>query len=81
MAPNSAPKRTAHPMFTSMVDVIRTAAAAEQRAGFVAEAQAARAEAIKSGCGYAATEVHAYLAARAQGKSVAKPKAKSWRST
>ncbi|HWY23836.1 MAG TPA: hypothetical protein VNX47_02890 [Nevskia sp.] len=64
-----------------MVDAIRTAAAAaQQRAEFVAEAQAARAETIKSGRGYAATEVHAYLAARAQRKNVAKPKAKSWRS-
>lgn len=64
-----------------MVDAIRAAAtAAEQRAEFVAEAQAARAEAIKSGRGYAATEVHAYLSARAQRKNVAKPKAKSWRS-
>ena len=64
-----------------MVEAIRTAAAAaEQRAEFVAEAQAARTEAIESGHGYAAAEVHAYLLARAQRKTVAKPKPRSWRS-
>lgn len=63
-----------------MVEAIRTAAtAAEKRARFVADALASREEAVESGTGYAADEVHAYLRARAQGKPAAKPRAKSWR--
>jgi predicted transcriptional regulator len=63
-----------------MVDAIRLAAtAAEKRAAFVSEAVAAKAEMIKSGKGYAAADVHAYIRSRAKGKTVAKPKAKSWR--
>lgn len=64
-----------------MVDAIRLAAtAAEKREAFVAQAQAAHSEALGSGKGYVAAEVHAYARARARGKTVAKPKAKSWRS-
>ncbi|MCH9826249.1 MAG: hypothetical protein K0U79_00755 [Gammaproteobacteria bacterium] len=63
-----------------MVDAIRTAATnAERRAQFVADAVASRKEAVKSGKGYAADEVHAYLRAQAQGKSASKLKAKTWR--
>lgn len=63
-----------------MVDAIRAAAvAAEKRAGFVADAMASRDEAVKSGKGFSASEVHAYLRGRAQGKASPKPKAKSWR--
>lgn len=63
-----------------MVDAIRAAAMnAERRAGFVADAIASRNEAVKSGKGYAAEDVHAYLRARAQGKAAPKPRAKSWR--
>jgi uncharacterized protein (DUF1778 family) len=63
-----------------MVDAIRaTAMAAQKRAIFVADATAARTETLLAGKGYAAQEVHAYIKARAQGKSAAKPKAKSWR--
>ena len=63
-----------------MVDAIRVAAvAAEKRAAFVADAFASRAEAIESGQGYSAAEVHAYISARASGKTVNKPRAKSWR--
>lgn len=63
-----------------MVEAIRVAAAnAERRAGFVADAVASRKEAVKSGKGYAASEVHAYLRARVQGKSAQKPRAKAWR--
>ena len=57
----------------------RAATAGEQRAGFVAEAQAAREQTVKSGKGYDADEVHAYLKARITGKKSTKPKAKSWR--
>lgn len=63
-----------------MVDAIRVAAvAAEKRAAFVADALASRAEAIESGQGYSAAEVHAYIAARTGAETVGKPKAKSWR--
>ena len=63
-----------------MVDAIRAAAhAAELRAAFVAEAVEARDEAMKTGLGYDAAEVHAYVRARIQGEKAAKPKAKSWR--
>lgn len=62
-----------------MVQAIeQAAAAAEQRAGFVAEAQAAREQMLRTGKGYDASEVHAYLKARIAGKKTAKPKAKSW---
>ena len=55
------------------------ASAAEQRARFVAEAQAARKAALKSGEGYAADAVHAYMRARAAGKPARPPKAVPWR--
>lgn len=57
----------------------QAAAAAEHRAGFLAEAQSARKSMLKTGKGYAADEVHAYIQARIAGKKPAKPKAKSWR--
>lgn len=63
-----------------MVNAIDQAAtAAEQRASFLADAQAARKSMIDSGKGYDADEVHAYLKARVAGKKAATPKAKSWR--
>lgn len=63
-----------------MVNAIRAAATnAERRAQFVADAIASREEAVESGKGYAAEEVHAYLRDRVQGKSTRKPRAKSWR--
>lgn len=63
-----------------MVDAIRAAAvAAEKRAVFVSDAVASRTEIRKSGKGYSAAEVHAYVQARARGRVVPKPKAKSWR--
>lgn len=62
-----------------MVDAIRIAAvAAEKRANFVADAMASRDEAITSGKGFSAADVHAYLRGRAQGKKLPKPKARSW---
>jgi predicted transcriptional regulator len=64
-----------------MVEAIRSAAtAAERRAEFVSQAVSARKSMKKSGTGYRATEVHAYLRARARGESAPKPKAKPWRS-
>ena len=63
-----------------MVNAIDSAAtAAEQRAGFLAEATAARAEMLTTGKGYEADQVHAYLQARIAGKKSPKPRAKSWR--
>jgi hypothetical protein len=50
-----------------------------QRAEYVSDAVASRAETFKSGMGYPAAEVHAYIRKRAQGKSVSKPKAKHWK--
>lgn len=62
-----------------MVDAIEQAAtAAERRASFVSEAQAAREQMLKTGKGYDAGEVHAYLKARIAGNKPAKPKARSW---
>ena len=62
-----------------MVDAIDQAAtAAERRASFVSEAQAAREQMLKTGKGYDASEVHAYLKARIAGNQSAKPKARSW---
>lgn len=62
-----------------MVQAIEQAAsAAEQRASFVNEAQAAREQILKTGKGYDAGEVHAYLKARIAGSTPERPKAKSW---
>lgn len=67
-----------------MVDAIRKAtAAAEKHADFVLQAKAARKKMLKSGTGYDADEVHAYLrqrvAASTTPSEIVKPKAKSWR--
>lgn len=63
-----------------MVDAIRAAAvAAQKRAVFVAAAIESRNEAMESGKGFVAEEVHAWILSRAQGKAASKPKAKSWR--
>ena len=63
-----------------MVDAIRMATlAAEQRARFVAEAKVARKAMLKSGTGYDADVVHAYLRQRATGKTATAPKVQSWR--
>jgi predicted transcriptional regulator len=64
-----------------MVEAIRTAAtAAERRAAFVADALEAEADFLRTGKGYDAAEVHRYIRLRAQGKEVARPKAKTCRS-
>jgi len=63
-----------------MVNAIEQAATrAELRASFLADAQLARAEMLKTGKGYDADAVHAYLQARVAGKKPAKPKAGPWR--
>jgi len=53
----------------------------KQRAGFVAEAQAAREQMLKTGKGYDATEVHAWLKARIVGNKLVKPKIGPWQSS
>ena len=67
---------TPHPF---MDDAIPAAAiATEKRVAFVSDAVASRAEALKSGEGYIAAEVHVYIQGRAHGKAVSRPKATSW---
>ena len=68
---------TPHAFLVGAID--QAAAAAEQRAAFVAEAEAAQQAMRESGKGYAADEVHAYLMNRAAGKKTVRPKATSWR--
>jgi predicted transcriptional regulator len=51
----------------------------EQRRAFIGEALDARAEALETGRGYAAEEVHRYITARARGEQAARPKARAWR--
>ena len=53
----------------------RAVTTAERRAGFVAEAQATREQMLKTGKGYDAAEVHAWLKTRIAGGKAAKPKA------
>lgn len=60
--------------------IAQAATAAEHRARFVAEAEAARKAMIKSGKGYDSDAVHAYLRSRVLGKKSTRPKATSWRS-
>ena len=63
-----------------MVEAIRAAATSEKlRAELIASAVAARDEAIESGKGFDARDVHAYARARIAGKPATKPQAKSWR--
>jgi predicted transcriptional regulator len=51
----------------------------EQRRAFVADAVAARTEALASGEGFAAADVHRYMAARVRGARTVRPKARTWR--
>lgn len=54
------------------------AAAAERRASFVTDALVAREQMLKTGKGFGASEVHAYLKSRIAGKQIARPKAEPW---
>ena len=63
-----------------MLDAIRElTTATEQRARFVADAQAARQQALSTGMGYAADDVHQYLRDKVAGRAAQKPKVKAWR--
>jgi predicted transcriptional regulator len=66
-----------HAFMIHAIDLAATAA--EQRASFVSDAQAAREQMLATGKGYDASEVHAYLKGRLSGDKPAKPKARSWR--
>ena len=57
---------TPHAFMVSAIE--QAATAAENRAGFVSEAVAAREAMLKTGKGYAAEEVHAYLRNRIDAK-------------
>ena len=62
-----------------MVGAIRQAAdAVEQRTQFVAQAQAARAELLKTGMGHDATEVRTYMRASLQDPAATRPAIKPW---
>ena len=62
-----------------MVDAIEhAAAAAERRSAFVEDALAAREQMLKTGKGFDAQEVHAYIRARIADKKASRPKARSW---
>ena len=52
---------------------------AELRRHFVADALAAEADALKSGLGFSAADVHAYIEALAKGRKARRPRAKQWR--
>ena len=57
-----------------MVDALEAQAAlAEMREAFIAEAEASAADVDAGGPLYAAEEVHAYIAARATGKTARRP--------
>lgn len=63
-----------------MVDAVATAAMdARKRAEFVADAVAARQQALRTGHGYAAKGVHVWLHAKANGRTAHKPGATKWR--
>ena len=63
-----------------MVEAIdRAANAAVQRAAFVAQAKSARRSALRSGVGYEADQVHAYVKRRVAAGKAVRPKSRSWR--
>jgi predicted DNA-binding protein len=73
-------KSTGTSMHAFMVEAIEQQTLnAERHKRFLSEARAARKEALRSGVGYVAEEVHAYLDGRLSGKKVPRPKAKRWR--
>jgi predicted transcriptional regulator len=58
-----------------MVDALEAQATlAEMREAFIADAEASAAELDAGGALYAAEDVHAYISARASGKSVRRPR-------
>lgn len=51
----------------------------EQRRAFIADGAAARSEALTSGEGFAAADVHRYIVARVRGHRARRPKVQTWR--
>ncbi len=72
--------RTDQSAHAFMIEAIeKQTALAEQRKQFVADALAAEKAMLRSGKGYFAKDVHAYMKAKASGRKVSRPKAKAWR--
>jgi len=69
--------KSAHAFMLEAIE--QQTALAEQRKALISAAIAARRRALKSGKGYAASEVHDYLEARLADKSAPRPKPRSWR--
>jgi predicted transcriptional regulator len=73
-------ERTGQSMHAFLLEAIeQRTAEAERRREFVAAAMEAREEMSRTGKGFPAGEVHAYVRSRAAGKRAARPRAKSWR--
>lgn len=73
-------KDTGKSVHAFMLDAIeQQTRLAELRRQFVADALAAEAEAIKTGMGFSAADVHAYIESLAQGRKATRPRAKRWR--
>ena len=76
----AAAKRRGKTPHAFMVDAIeRVAEADEARSRFIAEADAARKEALRTGKGFSAEDTHAYMRRRIAGKTARRPKPKVWR--
>jgi len=69
--------KSAHAFMLEAIE--QQTALAEQRKALISAAIAARRRALKSGKGYAASEVHDYLEARLADKRAPRPKPRSWR--
>ena len=73
-------KDTGKSVHAFMLDAIeQQTRLAELRRQFVADALAAEAEAMNTGMGFSAADVHAYIESLAKGRKVARPRAKRWR--
>ncbi len=63
-----------------MVDAIeQQTRLAELRRQFIGDALAAETEAMRTGMGFSAADVHAYIEGLAKGRKVTRPRAKRWR--
>jgi predicted transcriptional regulator len=69
--------QTMHAFLLEAIE-LRTAQA-ERRQRFVQAAVEAREEMSRTGKGFPADKVHAYVRARAAGKKIARPRARAWR--
>jgi predicted transcriptional regulator len=71
---------TGQSMHSFLVDAISQRTDVEERRHrFVSGALEAREEMARTGKGFPADKVHAYLQARAAGRKAARPKARAWR--